>query len=304
MDIVNKMNQDSGSLPPSRKSDLIATTAEDGVYFFFDEIALDSAGLHVVCGGRERCGESYEVCRSGFPYFGLEFVACGTGRLRLDGEEYALHGGHVFLYRPGQPHQIVTSGEEPMIKYFIDLAGQEVKSLLQEYPLHQSVQIPPDPVRYQQYFDNLIHSGRSRHRYAREVCRHLAQVLIMEAAAGCEFQPEQTHGHGWLTFLRCRQFVEENYLAIRSLDDLAAKVHLSKVHLCRLFSRYTGNSPYQYLIELKMSHAASLIMRTSESIREVAERCGYEDPYHFSRVFKKVYGVSPTAFRNSFTDSG
>ena len=65
----------------------------------------------------------------------------------------------------------------------------------------------------------------------------------------------------------------------------------------RNFREYTGSTPTQYILSLRISNAQSLLENTSCNITEIAEIVGYDNPLYFSRLFKKQSGMSPSAFR-------
>jgi AraC family transcriptional regulator len=81
------------------------------------------------------------------------------------------------------------------------------------------------------------------------------------------------------------------------LADLAALTGLSVAHFCRAFKLSTGRSPYQALIDLRMHHAQELLGRPALSIAEVALACGYAQPAHFAKLFRRSFGVTPTDWR-------
>jgi AraC-like DNA-binding protein len=83
------------------------------------------------------------------------------------------------------------------------------------------------------------------------------------------------------------------------LATLAHRVHLHPTYFSNLFRETFGMSPLRYLGQLRLRRARELLRNTSIRIGEIAELCGYRDPLHFSRVFHKGTGVSPTEFRNS-----
>jgi AraC-like DNA-binding protein len=64
-----------------------------------------------------------------------------------------------------------------------------------------------------------------------------------------------------------------------------------------LFRRYDHQSPYQYLLRLRMNLAAEQLHQPGALVKQVAEQTGFDDPFHFSRAFKSVFGLSPDAFR-------
>ncbi|MCF7818730.1 MAG: AraC family transcriptional regulator [Kiritimatiellales bacterium] len=94
-----------------------------------------------------------------------------------------------------------------------------------------------------------------------------------------------------------RNVAEENPLRTLTLPDLAKEAHVTEKHLCRLFTSSLGYSPMQTFALLKLQPSRPLLMRTNLSIKEISERCGFENPLYFSRRFSQTYGYSPTAFR-------
>ncbi len=95
-----------------------------------------------------------------------------------------------------------------------------------------------------------------------------------------------------------RRVVEENPSRTLSLTEVAAHANVTEKHLCRLFTKSMGYPPMQTLALLKLQPARPLLTRTNLSIKEIAERCGFESSFYFSRRFSQVFGCSPTAFRS------
>ncbi len=94
-----------------------------------------------------------------------------------------------------------------------------------------------------------------------------------------------------------RKLAEENPAHPLTLAETAAEAHVTEKHLCRLFLRSLGHSPLQTFTLLKLQAARPLLIRTNLSIKEIAERCGFENQFYFSRRFSQAYGCSPSAFR-------
>jgi AraC-like DNA-binding protein len=84
-----------------------------------------------------------------------------------------------------------------------------------------------------------------------------------------------------------------------SLDDLALNNQLSASHFSSLFRKGTGMSPLDYFIHLKLQQACLLLLTTQIKIKDIAADLGYEDPYYFSRLFKKYMNTSPLQYRSS-----
>ncbi|WP_316799602.1 AraC family transcriptional regulator [Pedobacter frigidisoli] len=82
-----------------------------------------------------------------------------------------------------------------------------------------------------------------------------------------------------------------------TLEDLAAINNLSVSYFASLFRKATGMPPMDYFIHLKVRKACGLLFSTEIKIRDIASSLGYEDPFHFSRLFKKSMRVSPQVYR-------
>lgn len=83
-----------------------------------------------------------------------------------------------------------------------------------------------------------------------------------------------------------------------NLEDEARRLHLSLVHLRRLFREYIGRPPHQYLLDWRMHRAAEALRITRQPIARIANRCGYQDPARFSRLFRQYLGLSPRQYRS------
>ena len=84
-----------------------------------------------------------------------------------------------------------------------------------------------------------------------------------------------------------------------SCDELAEIYQVSKVHLWRLFLNSTGKTPKEYIDSVKMNRACEILVGSEQSIRLIAQKLGYTNPYHFSHRFKNIIGVSPDNYRRT-----
>jgi len=84
-----------------------------------------------------------------------------------------------------------------------------------------------------------------------------------------------------------------------TLGDLAESAGLSRSQFTRRFQAAFGVSPAAYLTRIRMRMGRTLLLETGLTLDEIAERCGYQNGFYFSRVFRKVHGMSPSAFRRA-----
>jgi len=95
------------------------------------------------------------------------------------------------------------------------------------------------------------------------------------------------------------KLMQDNLHQELSLDALAHHSQLSKFHFLKKFKELTDTSPIQHFINMKIQRACFYLDNTEKTIKVIGEELGYSDPYYFSRLFKKVIGISPKQYRES-----
>jgi AraC family L-rhamnose operon regulatory protein RhaS len=99
---------------------------------------------------------------------------------------------------------------------------------------------------------------------------------------------------------RAMAFLEETYREKIQLNDIADAACVSSRHISRLFQTMLNTSPFEYLNNIRLQKARSLLSQSTISISEISDQCGFSDSNYFSRVFKDQEGISPRIYRNSF----
>lgn len=99
--------------------------------------------------------------------------------------------------------------------------------------------------------------------------------------------------------LQAKKYIEEHYSEDISLENVSAQIGVTPVYFCRLFVKKTGRNFIDYLTEIRINHAKHFLHNTPLRIKEISERVGYNDPYYFSRIFKKATGLTPVEFRGN-----
>jgi len=100
-------------------------------------------------------------------------------------------------------------------------------------------------------------------------------------------------------------FIRQNYAQKITLDDLCAVSNLSKSQLIRSFKESLGKTPTQYLIEFRINRTREILLNAPEmSLKNICVAAGFDDPHYFSRVFVKVTGETPSAYRYRVTHFG
>jgi AraC-like DNA-binding protein len=97
--------------------------------------------------------------------------------------------------------------------------------------------------------------------------------------------------------LRAKDLADAHYAEPLEVDDLARAAGLSKAHFSREFRRTFGESPYVYLLTRRLERAAALLRNTDYSVAEICLEVGLQGVGSFTTSFKRMYGMTPTAYR-------
>ena len=288
-------------LPSARAShaapEFFSAEVTEARRFYLDLNPSKNRRLVAVCGGLERCKPDYAIHRETFPFSSIEYVARGRGEVKLKGRAYSLQPGRLFSYGPDVPHHIIGDPADPLVKYFVDFTGTHATALLRSCGLSSgrvSEVVPANAL--QPLFDELIQAGLRVRRESGALCVKLLECLALRIA-GAYAPLASAETQAFVTFQRCRQHIEQHSLRLKTLKQIAGECHVNNAYLCRLFRRYDTQSPCQYLLRLKMNYAAQRLQQPDALVKKVAEEAGFADPFHFSRVFNSVFGLSPSAFR-------
>lgn len=250
--------------------------------------------LSVVCGGWERCAPDFRVERPDFPFLCVEFVTGGSGKVILDGKEWPLRRGSIFSYGPGCPHRIEADAADPPVKYFLDFSGLEGLELLRTGGLAPgSCRTAGNPEELEEAFEHLLATGKKAGPGMEKIAALQAEILLLTLAESVVAGGGREQS--FQTYLKCRQCIEERFLDFTAASEVAAACHVHPAYLSRLFSLHGHETPYHALLRCRMRHAAALLDGGGRIVREVAEHLQM-DPFHFSRVFKRIHSVSPAEF--------
>lgn len=246
-------------------------------------------------------------------FFEVCYAFQGRGTFRMRGDDYAVQAGDLFVAKPSEPHEIISTDDDPLGIYFWS------------YTL-----VPPrGQVAHAQGIDGLLRAFFSAERcvstraplmshtlellteeivlrqpgYAESVVA-LAVKLLLDTARAVVDAPipvEQfaapVRHHAEAVAQRIARFLRDNASRPLSVRDVAAEVHLSERHTSRLFHQTMGISIMAYLTALRLEMAAQLLLDQQLSIKEVAQASGYPSVHHFATLFRRRMGLTPAMFR-------
>jgi AraC-like DNA-binding protein len=94
-----------------------------------------------------------------------------------------------------------------------------------------------------------------------------------------------------------KEYIDENFLKIDEISEVAIVSNLSAFHFFRSFRQAFGTTPYQYILKKKLDLSRSMMNNPEISITEIAAACNFSDLFTFSKAFKRRFGISPSQFQ-------
>ena len=136
--------------------------------------------------------------------------------------------------------------------------------------------------------------------YAESLANLLAVHLLRNYADHPELAETEKVSVAPRSVIQAMKYIHDNYPGDVSLADIADAAHLSPYHLTRVFKKATGVSPHQYLVQVRVNSARSLLTAGAgdRSLAEIASAVGFADQSHLTRHFKRMLGITPKQLRH------
>lgn len=218
-------------------------------------------------------------------YYELLLYEPFDGLIKINEREFAITKPTAVLIAPGDFHSTELSGKaSPVMKMQCDAT-----KLDQSYP---TAILPADHNHgmIKQLFDTGAKYWRQK-----DYLLAVVRMAVAEIAFHGQVLPDTVTGKSMLVS-KTMQYINRNFRGEATLCEAADMLHISAQYLSGLFSRTVGITFQSYLIEKRLSAAASLLKSGKCSVTEACYECGYTNLSHFIRCFKNKYHVSPGAF--------
>jgi len=227
-------------------------------------------------------------------------ISCvgGAGWLRIAGRRHPIAPGELLVCPAGSTHDYGADRRDPWDIHWFHFRGEDGAELLALMGLDAAGPVARIGVRVKlvtlfQDMRDILEAGYSRaHLVHAAACAR--QILTQVALRRMYHRPEDP---GDLDLEALVAYLRTHLDRRLTLADMAGQAHLSRSHFLRRFRHKTGYPPVNYFIRLKMQRACELLDTSDLPVATIAERLGYQDPYYFSRLFRKVVGRSPRQHR-------
>lgn len=228
----------------------------------------------------------------------LLYCTAGRGWLETDDGREDIAAGTLVVLPPGVAHRYAADARDPWSLWWVHFNGEALPAMLELLgPGERRAVAIGLQAGLVSEFRALLAAQQTGYAidawvHAAARLRVLLTLIAMKLPRAGEARSER------LDVERVTAWMREHVGRPVELSELAAATSgLSIFHFSRRFRAATGMAPIQYFIHLRMEHACRLLDLSGEPVHAVARRLGYDDPYYFSRLFRKVIGVSPSDYR-------
>ncbi|MCI8508447.1 MAG: AraC family transcriptional regulator [Lachnospiraceae bacterium] len=229
----------------------------------------------------------------------LIYVASGKAYFYFEDREEIVTAGHMVLYRPKEVQKYVYYGTDQTEVYWVHFTGSDVKNILRQYGISDNMHVfyCGALLEYQSLFRLMIQELQMcREDYQELLAMVFRHILILIHR---QMHNVKKTDSGFMTeeIDLAVTYFNEHYNTDICIEEYAASRHMSTSWFIRNFRKYTGFTPMQYILEIRISNAESLLEATEYNITEISRIIGYDNPLYFSRLFKKSKGLSPSEYR-------
>lgn len=238
------------------------------------------ADLNPIVAGQEICAPGHRFGPSVRKYVLLHCVLSGKGTYTCGGVTYPVAAGQVFRILPEEETVYQADDRDPWHYAWIGFDGRLAEKMATMPPVFSVSASVTSLFRW-----SAENTETSEFGLTASLFRLYDELFAGRTQNGNEY------------VRRIRSYIDAMYMRKISIEGLADQLHLNRRYLTRLFHAETGMSIRDYLLRTRMREATECL-RAGLSVGETAERCGYEDMFLFSKLFRKTYGVSPLGWKN------
>lgn len=262
--------------------------------------------LNIYQYGYEKCESLHSFGPSIRNHYLFHYILSGKGRLISEGEDgkdryYDLKEGEGFLIFPNQITTYEADKDEPWEYVWVEFDGLIVKKAMSGAGLNRDhpIFVPEDSLSATNIrnilFDITAYSDDTPYK-------QIGHLYFLLDGLSKPIPTKQSFATDKLSDYYINElihYIERYYDKDITVEDMAKHLNLSRSHVGKIFKEHTGKTPKEFLTEIRMRKAVQLLVTTQIPIGQIGPLVGFSNPLNFSRTFKRFYGVSPKAWRQT-----
>ncbi|MCH1981931.1 AraC family transcriptional regulator [Ruminococcus sp. OA3] len=240
--------------------------------------------------GHFYCTPEYSVQRESLDLYLLVYVVNGSMSIETRGRKYAAFQDQIVLLDCHVPHKYCCRNSLDFLWFHFH--GNSSRQYTEYLSSQYGIIFTGEHIPYlKQEFETLLSGAQSaiadEHLISLHVTRILSRLAVPET-------PAMRANHPLSPAL---QYISSHFHEEVDLNRMADLCSFSASHLIRIFKKYTGSTPHEYLLSYRLRQSKQLLLTSPRSVEQIAEVCGFNSASHFARAFKKQEGMTPSDFR-------
>lgn len=232
----------------------------------------------------------------------LLYIASGIAHFYFDetGKDTIVPAGSFVLFYPKDYQRYVYYGADKTEAYWIHFSGYGAKEILKKngFSRQQKIYTTGTLKQFPELFMNIINELQQK-KDGYEVMAHTYLIHLLINVARERSITKVPNKYISNQIEAARLYFNENYNETINIDEYASQNGMSISWFIRCFKSQTGYTPLQYILNLKLNNAQTLLESTNYTINEISNLVGYDNQLYFSRLFRKQKGMSPQQYRKS-----
>lgn len=245
--------------------------------------------------GFQKCPPDYGWGPGVRDHYLLHYVVSGTGRYETEDRTFVLRAGDAFLALPDTPIYYRADRLDPWEYCWVGFSGPMAALLLAQTPFSRGTPVlrPAAGDRLRQALLEIYQARGSDYPSAVRMAGYLQAALGLLMESGPKRGGEALSDYA----RQAAAFMQQNYSRSIGVEDAARQAGVSRSCLYRAFQAEFRCAPSVYLTRYRIQRACQLLRHSALPVGAVAASVGFEDPFYFSRAFRRELGLSPTEYR-------
>ncbi|EGT0014163.1 TPA: AraC family ligand binding domain-containing protein [Clostridium perfringens] len=263
----------------------------------------NSLDLYLGYCGMEKCLPSHSYGPAVRNNYLIHYIIDGEGTYYVNGQSYRLRKNQGFLICPNTLTYYKASKDNPWTYMWISFNGIKAKKYLHYSNLNENNLIfeYTEDDSLEVYINRMLELNKMSYSNELEIQGLLYLFLSKLAITKDKRSLKKNNNMSDFYVEKAVEFIQHNYLnPSLKVTDVANFIGLNRSYLTHIFKKSLELSPKEFLLNYRINEASSLLKNTNLSIGTISKSVGYTDQLAFSKVFKKIKGISPKAYRDSF----
>jgi len=267
---------------------------------------LDNTDLYMCQCGSEACEPYHYYGTAVRDYYLIHYIHSGKGFFQVGQKTYHLEKGHGFLICPNVITYYEADAQDPWHYSWVGFSGLKAEAYLKL--AHLTMDNPIFKYDRDDAMENIFKEMMAAINYDKGRDMRLMGLLWLFLSQLVEISPsdsleEKNQDRKSFYVRKVIEFIESNYSHHIRVYEISKYIGLDRSYLNSIFKEQTGKTLKEYLIDFRLNKACEFMHNEALSIGDISRSVGYEDPFLFSKVFKKKRGQSPNKYRKELFES-